>query len=148
MSAEEVTQDELDMAVVQFHKSDELKKAADLMREESRGTILLALEQGLCQAGDIIAGDKKVRLTVPMSKGKPASFDQSKAEEFMGFCKDTYRSLLPAFTSTTTHVVNFEVLLALLKAVGADKTSLLSKVEGYIIPAVEGVPMEPRLKAS
>lgn len=143
-----LSQEELDEAIIQFHKADELKKTADKMREASRNTILLALEEGLCLAGDISAGGKKVQITVPMSKAKPSEFNQAKATEFHEFVEDAYPLLLPAFTKEVTYTVSFEVLVALLKAVDGDKDALLSRVETFITPAVESKPLEPRLKAS
>ena len=141
-------QEELDEAIIKFHKSDELKKAADSMRDASRTIILRALDEGLCQVGDIMAGGKKVKITVPMSKAKPSEFDQSKALEFKNFCADTYPSLLPAFTSKTVHTVSFEVLMALLKTVDIGRDALLTKVETFITPSVESKALEPRLKAA
>ena len=135
-------------AIVNFHKADRLEKTAKEMRTLARAQILAELEAGNIKAGKHTYGDHTIEITVPVSKGTPMSFDQSKAQEFRIFCEDTYQSLLPAFTETTVHEVNIEVLMALLKAVEADKTTLLTQVEKFLIPAVAGSPMEPRVKAS
>ena len=138
----------LSEAVIKFHKADEMEKKAKELRTESRAIILEGLDDGLITAGDLVAGDKKVTVMVPMSKGKPSKFDQTRATEFREFCEDAYSLLLPAFTEEVTHTVNIEVLFALVKAVPTGKDALLAKIEECIIPAVEGAPMEPRVKAS
>ena len=153
MSTAQALTVEISDAVIKFHKADEMEKKAKELRSSSRVVILDALKAGLIQAGDLVAGDKKVKVSVPMSKGTDMSFDQSKAEEFKVFCEDTYPSLIPAFTEETVHTVNIEVLMALMKAVedetdNASKIALLDRVEQYIIPEVKSVAMEPRVKAS
>ena len=153
MSDAQLLTDEIRDAVLKFHKADEFEKKGKELRAESRATILEGLTSGSITAGDLIVGEVKVKVTVPMSKVKPAEFDQEKAQEFKEFCEDTYRFLLPAFTTKTTHIVNIEVLFALMKAVedetdNASKIALLDKIERYIIPEVGSVAMEPRVKAS
>ena len=95
----------------------------------------------------IEAGGKKVSVVIPMSKAKPTSFDQDKAEELRNYLEDAYPALMPATLALTTYTVNLEVLLALLKDVTVGKEALLAKVETYLIPATESEPMTPRLQA-
>ena len=148
MIEEVVTQTAVDEAVVKFHKADELEKSAKELRNTCRATILAALDQGVIKVGMIEAGGKKVSVVVPMSKAKPISFDQDKAEEFHIYIEDAYPMLLPATEAVTTYKVNLEVLLTLMKTVEGAKDMLIAKVvEDYLIPATESEPMTPRLQA-
>ncbi len=92
----DLTKLEIDEAIVKFHKADELEKSAKELRERSRATILTALDMGLIQTGDIEANGKKVSVVIPMSKAKPISFNQDKAEELRSYLEDAYPTLLPA----------------------------------------------------
>ena len=135
-------------AVIRFHKADEMEKKAKEFRKESRDTIIQGLTDGVIVAGDLVVGDKRVKVTIPMSKAQPSTFDQTKATELFAFVEDAYSLLLPAFTEQTTHTVNIEVLFALMKAIDTDKHALLAKVNECIIPSAVSLPLEPRLKAS
>ena len=135
-------------AVIRFHKADEMEKKAKEFRKESRDTIIKGLKDGVIQEGDLIVGDKKVKVTIPMSKAQPSTFDQTKAGELFAFCEDTYSLLLPAFTEQRTHTVNIEVLFALMKTINIDKDALVVRVGECIIPSAVSIPLEPRLKAS
>ena len=135
-------------AVIRFHKADEMEKKAKEFRKESRDTIIQGLVDGTIKAGDLVVGDKRVKVTIPMSKSQPSKFDQTKATELFVFVEDAYSLLLPAFTEQTTHTVNIEVLFALMKAITTDKDALITRVEGCIIPAADSIALEPRLKAS
>ena len=139
---------EISDAVIRFHKADEMEKKAKEFRKESRDTILKGLEDGVIQAGDLVVGDKKVKVTIPMSKAQLSSFDQTKATELFAFVEDAYSLLLPAFTAQTTQTVNIEVLFALMKAIDTNKDVLIAKVGECIIPGVDSEPLEPRLKAT
>lgn len=135
-------------AIVNFHRADTMEKKAKEIRTVARAVIVAELQAGTIKTGKHTYGEHTIEITQPMRKGQPATFDQTKADDFKVFCEDTYRSLLPAFKDTVTTTVNIEVLFALLKAVDADKTGLLAKVETFIIPASEDIEMEPRVKAS
>jgi len=138
---------QLNEAIVNFHKADRLEKQAKELRGVARAVIVAELKAGTIKAGKHSYGETTIEITQPMAKGRPAEFDQTRAMEFRVFCEDTYGSLLPAFKDTVTTTVDIQVLFALMKAVDADKTSLLSKVEDFIIPASEDIPMEPRVRA-
>ena len=143
-----ISQEELEGAIVLFHQADEMEKKAGALRKESRATIIQGYREGMFQPGKVEAGGKTIKFSVPIRKGTPAMFDPSKAEEFHAFCEDTHKSLLSAFAVTTTYEVNFEVLTALMKTVETGLPSLIAKVDGYLLPAVKGKDMEPRIQAS
>ena len=143
-----ISQEELEGAIVLFHQADEMEKKAGALRKESRATIIQGYREGMFQPGKVEAGGKTIKFSVPKRKSTPAMFNQDKAEEFHVFCEDTHKFLLAAFTITTTYEVNFEVLTALMKTVETDKYSLIARIEGYLLPAIEGKDMEPRIQAS
>lgn len=137
----------IDKAIIMFHKADEVEKTAKAMREQGRACILKALDQGTITAGIIEAQGRKVSVTVPMSKAKPASFNQDKAQELYEYAEDACSELLPAIEAKTSYTVNMEVLIALMKTVESGKASLIARIEGYLIPAIESAPLAPRLQA-
>lgn len=139
---------EVSEAVIKFHKADEMEKKAGELRSESRAIIIQALKDDIIEAGDLIAGDKKVSIVVPVKKGKPRAFDQSKATTFFHVIEDAYPMLLPAVEEKIVHTVNLEVLIALLRGVNENKAQIVEAVEKYLTPATEDTLMEPRVKAS
>lgn len=145
-----MTKDELDQAIRDFHKADSIEKQAKDLREHARLNILIAREEGLCKAGTVQTSDgtMKVTITVPMKKGLPARFDDSRVEDFYRFVEDT----MPALTEQafqTQHTLDFEKLCDLIKVAPETDTrlTLIDTLGSYMLPATDDEAMSPRVAA-